>query len=240
MVDWREDRKLLKVAFQLGVQADSATYEIPYGVMGRSGNPRTKAERAKFEVPGQRWADVSADGYGVSVLNDSKYGWDYHGNVLRLSLLRAPVWPDSLADRGHHEFRFAVYPHAGDWRQAETPRRAAEYNVPLLADYEPAHPGPLGGRIAFASARPANVELAWLKRAEDSDAWVLRLVERHGEPAEAVITMACPVARAWRSNLLEDRGDAQAVGGKTIQTALEPYEIATLLVECDGLSARRR
>jgi alpha-mannosidase len=231
-VDWQEHRKLLKVAFTLNVDADSATYEIPYGTIGRTGRPRTQAERAKFEVPGQRWADVSADGYGVSILNGSKYGWDYKGNLLRLSLLRSPIWPDSLADRGTHTFRFAVYPHAGDWREAGTVQRAAEYNVPLLAAYEDAHPGTLGKLVSFASARPANIEVTWLKRAEDADAWVLRLVEWHGVSSEAVITVACPVERARRANLLEDERETLAVGGKTLILPVRPYEIATLLVEC--------
>ncbi|MGD2154092.1 MAG: glycoside hydrolase family 38 C-terminal domain-containing protein [Gemmatimonadales bacterium] len=232
-VDWHEHRKLLKVAFELGVDADSATYEIPYGTIGRTGSPRTKAERAKFEVPGHRWADVSAAGYGVSILNDSKYGWDYRGNVLRLSLLRSPIWPDSLADRGTHQFRFAVYPHAGDWRAAGTVRRAAEYNVPLVAALEPQHRGELGAEVSFAAAEPENVELAWLKRAEDSEAWVLRLVEWHGQPAEARVRLACEVGGAWRANLLEDRGASVAVDGRSVRVSVSPYEIATVLVECE-------
>jgi alpha-mannosidase len=232
-VNWHEHRKLLKVGFELGVEADSATYEIPYGTIGRTGNPRTKAERAKFEVPGHRWADVSAAGYGVSILNDSKYGWDYKGNVLRLSLLRSPIWPDSLADRGTHHFSFAVYPHAGDWRSAETVRRAAEYNVPLVAGLEPQHPGALGSDVSFAGAEPDNVELAWLKRAEDSEAWVLRLVEWHGRPAEARVRLACEVGGAWRANLLEDRGELLAVDGRWVRVSVRPYEIATVMVECE-------
>ncbi|UCF20031.1 MAG: alpha-mannosidase, partial [Gemmatimonadota bacterium] len=232
-VDWRENRKLLKVAFQLGVIADSATYEIPYGSIGRTGVPRTKAERAKFEVPGQRWADVSTADYGVSILNDSKYGWDYKANVLRLSLLRSPVWPDSLADRGAHRFRFAIYPHRDDWRVAGTVRRAAEYNVPLLAAREPEHDGPLGVEASFAAAEPENVEITSLKRAEDSDDWVLRLVEWHGKAAEAGVTVGCQVRRARRANLLEDPGESVQTEGNTMRLSLRPHEIATLLVECE-------
>lgn len=231
--DWREQRKALKVAFALNVDADSATYEIPYGTIGRTGRPRTKAERAKFEVPGQRWADVTGADYGVSVLNDSKYGWDYKGSVLRLTLLRSPLWPDSLADRGRHEFRFAIYPHAGDWRAAQTVRRAAEYNVPLIAQYEPEHRGELGKEMSFASAGPNNVELAWLKRAEDSEAWVLRLVEWHGQPAETEVDVACRVAGAHRSNLLEDLLEPLAVDDGKLHLSLRPHEIATVVVECE-------
>jgi alpha-mannosidase len=231
-IDWHERRKLLKVAFGFAVTPDSATYEIPYGTIGRSGRPRTQAERAKFEVPGQRWADVSGADYGVSVLNDGKYGWDYHDGVLRLSLLKAPIWPDSTADRGRHHFRFAVYPHAGDWRAARTVRRAAEYNVPLLAAREAPHPGALGRAVSFASAEPANVQLAWLKRAEDGDRWVVRLVEWDGLATRATVSLRCPVARAWSANLLEDPGSPLVVQNGRVGVSLRPHEIATLLVEC--------
>jgi len=231
-IDWHETHKLLKVGFTLAVDADSATYEIPYGTIGRSGSPRTKAERAKFEVPGQRWADVSGAGWGVSLLTRDKYGWDYHGHTLRLSLLRSPTWPDSLADRGRQRTSFELLPHDGDWRDAEIERRAAAYNVPLVAAAEPSHGGPLGRAWSFASAEPGNVHIAWLKRAEDSDAYVLRLVEWHGEPADARVTLACPIRSASRTNLLEDPGAPVAVSGRTATLRLRPHEIATLVVEC--------
>jgi alpha-mannosidase len=231
-VDWHERRKALKVAFGLNVEADSATYEIPYGTTGRSGTPRTTAERAKFEVPGQRWADVSQVDYGVSILNDSKYGWDYRGDVLRLTLLKSPIWPDSTADRGTQRFRFAVYPHAGDWRIAGTVRRAAEYNTPLLAAFEPPHDGPLGEEVSFASADATNVEVAWLKRAEDSDAWVLRLVEWHGRAAAVEARLGCRIGSARRANLLEDAGEPLPVDGDRFSVEVHPFEIATVLVRC--------
>lgn len=229
--DWHETHKLLKVGFTFGVRADSATYAIPYGTIGRSGAPRTQAERAKYEVPGQRWADVSDSAMGVSIVTDSKYGWDYHGNVLRLSLLRSPVWPDSIADRGHHSFRFTVYPHAGDWRAAGTVRRAAEITTPLVAGTEPAHPGPLGRATSFASVDVPGVELSWVKRAEDSDALVLRLVEWSGRAETVTVTLRERIRAARRANLLEDPGEAIPATGRTFRLALRPYEIATVLVE---------
>jgi alpha-mannosidase len=230
-VEWHETHKLLKVTFALGVGPDSATYEIPYGTIGRSCRPRTQAERAKYEVSGQRWADLSDSTYGVSVLNDSKYGWDCHGNVLRLSLLRSPLWPDSLADRGTHHFRFAIYPHAGDWRAARTERLAAEYNTPLIAALEPVHAGGLGHQASFASVDASGVELSWLKRAEDSDALVLRLVEWQGRPAAATVTLRPTIRAAHRSNFLEDPGDPLPATAHTVRVALRPFEIATVVVE---------
>jgi len=230
-VDWHETHKLLKVGFALGVSPDSATYEIPYGTIGRSCRPRTQAERAKYEVSGQRWADLSDAGYGVSILNDSKYGWDCHGYVLRLSLLRSPLWPDSLADRGRHHFRFAIYPHAGDWRTARTSRLAAEYNTPVLVERESAHAGRLGASVTFASVDAPGVELTWVKRAEDSDALVLRLVEWSGRPATATVRLRATVRAAHRSNFLEDPGPPLPATAHTVRVALRPFEIATVVVQ---------
>ena len=230
-VDWHETHKMLKVALAAGVRPDSATYEIPYGTIGRSCNPQTKAERAKYEVPGQRWADLSDSTYGISILNDSKYGWDCRGNVLRLSLLRSPLWPDSLADRGKNHFRFAIYPHPGDWRSARTERLAAEYNTPLVASTAPSHGGSLGRAVSFASVDVPGVELSWVKRAEDSDALVLRLVEWFGRPTTATVTLRPGIRSAHTSNFLEDPGAAVPATAHSLRVHLRPYEIATVVVE---------
>jgi alpha-mannosidase len=230
-VDWHETHKMLKVAITPTVDPDSATYEIPYGTIGRSCRPRTKAERAKWEVPGQRWADLSDSGYGVSILNDSKYGWDCHGHTLRLSLLRSPLWPDSLADRGMNHFRFAIYPHAGDWRAAGTEHLAAEYNTPVVAAGATAHPGPLGRSASFAATDTPGVELSWVKRAEDSAALVLRLVEWNGRAATATVTLHPVIRSAHWSNFLEDPGPALPTTAHTIRVPLRPYQIATVMVE---------
>jgi alpha-mannosidase len=232
-VDWHEDRTLLKIGFVLAVAPDSLTCEIPFGTIGRTGRPRTQAERAKYEFPCQRWVDASDSSGGAAFFTDSKYGWDWQGNVLRLSALRSPRWPDSLADRGVQEFAFAVYPHAGDWRAAAVDRRAAEYNVPLAVRVEPPHAGPLGRSAGFASVDAPNVEIAWVKRAEDTDALVLRLVEWHGRPATATVTLHGTVRRARRANLLEEPGDALPSTPTTVRVALRPYEIATVIVDMD-------
>ncbi|OBR66560.1 hypothetical protein A7K91_03730 [Paenibacillus oryzae] len=129
--DWRENHKLLKVAFPLAMNAAKATYEIPFGALERPTHRNTSWEQAQFEVCGHRWADLSEHGYGVSLLNDCKYGYDIKDSVMRLSLLRAPSWPDAAADRGEHFFTYALYPHEGGWQQAGTVREAAMLNEPL-------------------------------------------------------------------------------------------------------------
>ncbi|HXM37827.1 MAG TPA: glycoside hydrolase family 38 C-terminal domain-containing protein, partial [Gemmatimonadales bacterium] len=235
-MDWAERRKLLKVAFDWNVTADSAFYEIAYGAIGQPTAPRTQAERAKYEHAGHRWADLSDSTFGVSLLNDSKYGWDTRGQRMRLSLLRAPIWPDSLADRGRQEFRYAVYPHAGDWRTGATIRRAMEFNQPLLAAREPAHAGAAGRgghSWSFASVDADNVYITAVKRAEDSNAYVLRLVEWHGRPAVATVSFGGPLARVRLANLLEDPASSVPLGRsrRSVTLRLKPWEIVTLLVE---------
>jgi alpha-mannosidase len=232
-IDWHETHRLLKVAFDWNVTADSATYEIAYGAIGQPTAPRTQAERAKYEHAGHRWADLSGPDFGVSLLNDSKYGWDTRGHTMRLSLLRAPLWPDSLADRGPQRFQFAVYPHTGDWRAALTERRGQEFNWPLLAAPEPGHGGVYGHSWSFATVAAENVYVTALKRAEDSDAWVLRLVEWHGRPATTTLAFGRRIARVRIANLLEDPAAALPVArdGRTVTLTLRPWEILTLLVE---------
>lgn len=131
--DWRESHKLLKVAFPLAMNGAKATYEIPFGALERPTHRNTSWEQAQYEVCGHRWADLSEHGYGVSLLNDCKYGYDIKDSVMRLSLLRAPSWPDVAADRGEHYFTYALYPHEGSWQQAGTVREAALLNEPLRA-----------------------------------------------------------------------------------------------------------
>ncbi|MFP4977588.1 alpha-mannosidase [Paenibacillus sp. CN-4] len=127
-VSWNEANKLLKVGFPIDVVTSKATYEIPFGALERVTHRNTSWEQAQYEVCGHRFADVSEYGYGVSLLNDCKYGYDTQGSTIRLSLLRAPKWPDVTADLGEHEFTYSLYPHEGDWRAAHTLRKAAELN----------------------------------------------------------------------------------------------------------------
>src|SRR5579859_4276952 len=130
-VDWHEDHKLLKVAFPVAVRSTRATYEIQFGHVERATHTNTSWDQARFEVCGHRWADLGEAGYGVALLNDSKYGYDIHGSVMRLSLLRAPTHPDPNADRGRHRFTYALMPHLGDFRAAGVIAAAEDLNAPL-------------------------------------------------------------------------------------------------------------
>ncbi|NJR74411.1 MAG: alpha-mannosidase, partial [Scytonema sp. CRU_2_7] len=192
-VHWQERQVLVKAAFPLNLEASFATYEIPCGAIRRPTQPKTPAEKAKWEVPALHWADLttsSVDGtsYGVSLLNDCKYGYDSQPNQLRLTLLRSPNWPDPEADTGFHEFTYALYPHAGSWESAHTVRHGYELNLPmqvivLRSEQDQSNKSlPPVGSLLDLSAQ--NLILMAFKQAEDDPKqWILRCYECHGETA---------------------------------------------------------
>ena len=184
-IDWHETHVLLKAAFPLAASGPFATYEIPYGSIDRPTTRNNSWEKAQFEVPAMRWADLGDGKHGLSVINNSKYGYDAAGNVLRLTLLRSPTWPDPEADRGHHHFHYALYPHAGTWKDALTVRHGYEYNYPLTAVVTTAHAGSLPAEHSFASVGPENVVLTAVKKAEDSNGLIFRAYEWAGKDSTA-------------------------------------------------------
>jgi len=226
--DWHEKHILLKVAFPVAVQADTATYEIPFGSIARPTTRRTPEERAQFEVPALRWADLSDASHGLSLLNDCKYGYDGKGNVLRLSLLRSPEWPDPHADEGMHEFTYSLVPHAGGWREAGMVRAGYELNTPLRAIAAGNHDGSLPSVHSYVGIEPANLLLTALKQAEDSGDLILRFYEFAGKKTDARITLPPGVEEVWDADLMEHAGEKLPTDGKSVAVAVSPFEIKTL------------
>jgi len=231
-VDWHPKHVLLKAAFPLSVTAPRATYEIPYAIIQRSTGEETPYEAAKFEACAQNWVDVTQGDYGVSLLNNPKYGHDVKGNLMRITLLRAPTSPDPEADMGRHNFAVSLYPHAGDWRTAETVRRAYEFNNPLVPRLEEEHPGPLPGAMSFLSVSPNNLILSAVKKAEDSGDLVLRWYDAHGEGAVAKVTLPRAAKAACETDLLEREinGSQAELAGRTVTLFTGPHEIKTVRV----------
>jgi alpha-mannosidase len=236
-IDWHESHVLLKAAFPLAVKSDFATYEIPYGTIERPTTRNNSWDKAQFEVPALRWADLSgagADGkvHGLSVLNEDKYGYDAAGNVLRLTLLRSPKWPDAEADMGHQHFHYALYPHAGTWKDADTMRRGWEYDYPLQAVVTTAHPGTLPAEFSFALVEPRNVILTTVKKAEDANALIFRAYEWAGKETTAEFHVPPGATGATVTNLMEKpEGAPLVVTGDAVRVPIHPYEILTVRVE---------
>ncbi len=230
-IDWHETHVLLKAAFPLAATSDKATYEIPYGSIQRRTTRNNSWEQAQFEVPALRWADLSDGQHGFSLLNESKYGYDDKDNVLRLSLLRSPTSPDPEADRGHHHFSYALYPHGGDWKQALTVRHGYEYNYKLKAMQVEAHTGAQPAEHAYVAVKPENVVLTALKKAEDDNALIFRVYEWSGKSGDVEIHVPKGATGATLTNLMEKpEGQALKVVGDTVTAPIHPYEILTVQV----------
>src|SRR5271157_3704682 len=230
-VDWHEKHILLKVAFPLSAHSDQATFEIPYGSIERPTTRNTAAEHAKFEVPAQRWADLSDTKHGFSLLNDSKYGYDVKGNVLRLSLLRSPEWPDPHADEGHHEFTYSLYPHGGNWRDAQTVRRGYELNYKLIAMPTGRHQGRLPAEHSFVQVQPGDLVLTAMKQAEDGSGLVLRFYEWAGKEVDAKLTLPGGVESASETDLMERLTGPLPMKNSAVIVHTKPYEIKTIKVQ---------
>jgi alpha-mannosidase len=228
--DWHEKHILLKVAVPSSAHNEKSTFEIPYGSIERPTTRNTPAEKAKFEVPALHWADLADATHGVSLLNDCKYGYDAKGNVLRLSLLRSPEWPDPHADEGRHEFTYSLYPHGGSWRDALTVRRGYELNYPLLTRQIEKHNGDLKDEFSFLGLQQDNVVLTAAKKAEDKDDLVLRFYEWAGKESDVKLRLPAGAQAASETDLMErPRGELSVQDGSvTVHT--KPYEIKTVLV----------
>ena len=231
-IDWHETHVLLKVAFPLAATSKKATFEIPFGSIERPASRDNSWDKAFFEVSAQHWADLGDGQHGFSLINESKYGYDAKINTLRLSLLRSPVWPDPEADRGPHHFSYWLYPHAGDWKAAQTVHRGYEANYPLVAIQVESHEGTLPGRHSFVSVAPANVILTAVKKAEDSNALLFRVYESTGKQSEVTLDVPEGGTAANATNLMEQpvQGGSVPMNSGRVSFTIHPYEIQTIEV----------
>ncbi|MCL6432332.1 MAG: alpha-mannosidase, partial [Anaerolineae bacterium] len=228
-IDWREKQVLLKVAFPLAVHTDLATYEIQFGNLTRPTHRNTSWDAARFEVPAHKWADLSEGDYGVSLLNDCKYGYDAHDNVLRLTVLRAPTQPDPHADEGVHHLTYSLFPHAGDWRQG-TVQQAYSLNVPLGAALVEPHPGMLPPQWSLVSTDRPNAIVETVKVAEDSDELIVRVYEGYNQRGTVTLRFGAPIVSAAACNLIEDGAEPLPFEGDRVSLYLGPYQVRTLKV----------
>ncbi|MGQ9630522.1 MAG: alpha-mannosidase [bacterium] len=226
-VDWHETQVLLKVAFPVDIHSTRATYEIQFGNVERPTHWNTSWDYARFEVCGHKWADLSEGDYGVSLLNDCKYGHDIKDNRIRLTLLKSPIHPNPEADRGEHQFTYSLYPHSGDWRQGGTVRRGYELNYPLIAKVEGKHKGQLPPRDSFVRVDKPNVVAETVKKAEDDDGIIVRLYECYNQRGPVTLTFSRPLASAVECNLMEEGGEAVDFDGNNLSFRIKPYEIKT-------------
>lgn len=225
-VDWQERQTMLKVAFPVAIRSTRATYEVQFGAYERPTHRNTSWEQQKFEVPAHRWVDLSEAGYGVSLLNDSRYGCDVKEHVMRLTLLRSTIFPDPEADRRQHCFTYALLPHAGSWAEAEVVNRAIELNTPLCGQ-----PGMLPSEFpatrSFITLAGTPVVIESLKPAEDGDGLILRLYEPYGARGEVSVSIDFPVTQVLTCNHVEENDHEVAQHGNGFNLPVNPFQIKT-------------
>ncbi len=226
-IDWQESRRWLKVAFPVNVRAMNATYEMPFGVVERPTHYNNAYDLAKFEVPGHKWADLSEHGFGVALLNESKYGYSTFGNTMRLSLLRATKNPDPNADIGRQTFAYALYPHEGGWQSGRVVAEAFAFNAPLVWTKCNAK---LDSRPLFAVDDP-NLVLDTVKRSEDGAGLVLRFYEAHGARGSATVRVPGRFEQARYCNVLEDAGKKVRRRAGRLVVPYQPYKIISIRLE---------
>jgi alpha-mannosidase len=219
-VDWHEHHQFLKVAFPVAIRATRATYEIQHGHLERPTTANTSWDEARFEVCGHRWADLGETGYGVALLNDCKYGYDIRGQVMRLSLLRAPGYPDPEADQGRHRFGYALLPHPGPF-QEQVIAEAESFNLPLSIV-----PGSGQGRVLAIDTPGVNVEA--VKWADRSEGIVVRLCEVWGRRGPVRLTWPAPFTSVTRTDLLERDVEVLSHEAGSVVLSLRPFELVTL------------
>ncbi len=226
-VDWKEHQHLLKVHFPVDIHSDEATFDIQFGNVTRKVHANTSWDKARFESCGQKWMDLSEGHYGVSLLNDCKYGHSVKDGNMAITLIKSGIEPNPVTDQEEHYFTYALYPHAGTWRSGGTVKEAYKLNQPALS----VNGGVPGTQNSFVSVDKDNVILETVKRAEDGEGVILRMYECENALTKAFIKLgAAPVSAVYECNLLEEKLCDIPVTGEGFKISIKPYEIKTYRV----------
>ncbi len=230
-IDWKEQEILLKTEFPVDVLASRATYEIQFGAVERPTHTNTSWDVAKFEVCGHKWADLSQNDWGVSLLNDCKYGYDIHGNKMRLTLLKSGIYPNKDADKGLHQFTYSLYPHEGTWVEADTVTQALRLNNPMASVGMHSHEGKLASTCSFVSIDKGPVLIETVKKAEKEDGYIIRLYESAGTSPKTTLHFLRKAKHISVCNMVEEQAHPVATEVDALSLQFRPFEVKTFKVE---------
>ena len=220
IIDWKEKHKMLRVHFPVNVKSERASFDIQYGHVKRNTHRNTSWDKAKFEVVGHKYADLSDHDYGVALMNDCKYGYMVHDTILDLNLLRSPNNPDPDADQGTHEFTYSLFPHQYDLIRSGVLAESACLNQkPILFE------GAVSDATMPVGLTGEGLELSVLKKAEKEDVWIIRVIETAGRQSRGSLELHGTITEC---DLMEmkDMGTPENVSGE-MQVSLSPFEIKT-------------
>lgn len=224
--DWKEHNVLLRVNFPVDVNTTKATYEIQFGNVERETTNNHSWDTAKFEACGHKWADLSEDNNGISLLNDCKYGYGIKDGNLSLTLIKAGTYPNENADIGKHHFVYSIYPHAGRWQEAETVEMAYNLNVPPVVVLQNQNEGEAAG-TEFLICDAKNCFIEVLKEAEDQNGTIVRIYENRNRHTRTKISLPKYVKQIYECNLMEKNERELEIQEHIVEVVLKPYEIKT-------------
>ncbi len=229
--DWHEDHVVLKADYPVDVNSTRATFDIQFGNIERSTTTNTTWEFAQFEESMHKWADLSDNGFGLSVINDCKYGCDVKNGHIRPTLFRCATRPNKIQDREHHSFSFSIYPHAKRANDSDVVKEGYNVNFPLYAIPAKAQVGTLAPEYSFVSCDKENVVIETVKVAEDSDNIIVRAYETWNSKTPVTLTFCNEIESATECNLMEEEDEAVALAGNTLTSTFKPFEIKTFKIK---------
>ncbi len=226
--DWHQEHLMLKAAFDVDVNSDKATYEIQFGSVERPVHKNTSWDSAKFEVCAHKYIDYADYGYGVSLLNDCKYGHNIENGTMKLSMFKCATHPDPEADKGEHFFTYTLFPHADNYREAGTVQLAYELNCPLKAFAVAEQKGKLPEEYSFIGCNSDNFIIETVKKAEAEDALVIRGYEAYNKRTNVKLDLGFDIKRAYICDLLENDLEELEIKNNSVQFTAKPFEIVTI------------
>ncbi len=220
--NWRARNKTLKVVYPFQLFDGKLMAEIPFAASER------RMDGA--EVLMQKWLDLSNEQYGVTIVNDAKYGAEVQDGVVRVTALRSPDSPDAQADAGEQHFALAINTHNGDWKNGSATQAGYNFNLPLMARVVQQQGGALPPVHSFFNVEPSRVIVAALKKSEDDNDWILRIYESTGQPATATITLPFAAKLVSEVNLIEWNAKPLPLTGQKVTVNLAAWEVKTIKV----------
>lgn len=230
-IDWKNDHILLKAAFPMDIHTSKATYEIQYGNVERPTHWNTSWDYARFEVCAHKWADISEPDFGVSLMNDCKYGHDIKDSVMRLTLLKSATMPSPVADFGEHDMTYSIMPHQGDFRVGGTVDAAYELNCPTHSVTVSGGMDLIGSEMSFVSVDAENVKIEAVKKAEDSREVIVRVYECYSKRSDVKLTIAKTIKEAFECDLMENQQNQLQTENNVVSFSIKPYEIKTFKIK---------
>lgn len=227
-IDWNNKHQILKIAFPFDIHTEKATYEIQFGHVERPTHSNTSWDEAKFEVCAHKWADISENGYGVSLLNDCKYGFNTEGSTLKLTALKSGSDPNPDADVGHHEFVYSLLPHNGSLYSEGVIEEAYALNQPLQAINVKPSFGDLPECFSLISCQTPNIVIETVKKAQKDDSVIVRLYEAFDSRSEAVISVSTQFKKAYLCDMLENELEELKLINGMLSIPIKNFEIITL------------